>query len=191
MSISKKLISIVIATYNRADSLGKSICSVLEQTYKTIEIIIIDDGSEDNTEEVVRNIKDPRIRYYRFNRNEGAATARNEGINMAKGEYIAFQDSDDEWLPDKLEKQLKVFEADIKTLGAVYSDMQRIRKNGNTEYWASPTVTEGSIINKNELEFKVRNIGIQSALIKKECFNKVGRFDERLPRLIDMDLFVT
>lgn len=88
------MISVVIPTYNRAKLIARSIESVLNQTYKDIEIIVVDDGSEDNTEEVVLNIKDDRIRFFRMKCNQGACAARNKGISMATGEYVAFQDRD-------------------------------------------------------------------------------------------------
>lgn len=104
-------VSVIIPTYNRAHLIGRAIKSVLNQTYKDFEIIIVDDGSTDKTEEVVKDFKDERVRYIRREKNKGGSAARNTGIKAARGEYIAFQDSDDEWLPEKLEKQMKAFEA--------------------------------------------------------------------------------
>lgn len=98
-------VSVVIPTYNRAHLVGRAIQSVLNQTYQDFEIIVVDDGSTDNTEEVVKSFNDPRIRYIRHDQNRGGSAARNTGIKMARGEYIAFQDSDDEWLPEKLESR--------------------------------------------------------------------------------------
>ena len=92
-----KLVSVIIPTYNRADNILKSINSVLNQTIKDIEIIIVDDGSNDETYAVVKSIKDDRIRYIKHIRNMGVSAARNTGIKYTKGEYIAFQDSDEVW----------------------------------------------------------------------------------------------
>ena len=103
-------VSVIIPTYNRAHLVGRAIRSVLNQTYQDFEIIVVDDGSTDNTEEVVKSFNDPRIRYIRHEKNRGGSAACNTGIRAARGEYIAFQDSDDEWLPEKLEKQMQVFE---------------------------------------------------------------------------------
>ena len=94
-----ELISVVIPTYNRGKVIRKSIESVLNQSYKNIELIIIDDGSTDNTEFVVKKISDNRIKYIKLNENKGACYARNIGIKKAKGKYIAFVDSDD-YLPN-------------------------------------------------------------------------------------------
>ncbi len=104
---STDLISVIIPTYNRAILIKRSAESVLNQTYKNLELIIVDDGSTDNTKEVVDSLKDNRIVYIK-QENQGAGAARNKGIDIAKGEYIAFQDSDDVWHLDKLEKQINV-----------------------------------------------------------------------------------
>ncbi len=183
-------VSVVIPTYNRAHLLGRAIQSVLDQTYRDFELIVVDDGSTDNTEEVVEGLSDERVKYIRHEKNKGGAAARNTGIKAAKGQYIAFQDSDDEWLPEKLEKQMKVFETAPTEVGVVYTDMQRINKNGKPEYWHSPRVTNGSLINPKTSDYQVMGLGIQSTLIRKDCFDKVGLFDEKFPRFIDLELFI-
>ena len=102
----RPLISVVIPTYNRNELIRETINSVLAQTYTNIEIIIVDDCSTDNTKAVINNIGDPRIRYICHATNLGGAAARNTGIDAAKGEYIAFLDSDDAWVHNKLEIQI-------------------------------------------------------------------------------------
>lgn len=99
------MISVVIPTYNRGNIIERSINSVLEQTYTNFEIIIVDDKSDvsDNTEDVINRINDKRIKFIKLSRKVYGGEARNIGVNNAKGEYIAFLDSDDEWLPNKLE----------------------------------------------------------------------------------------
>ena len=101
------LISVIIPTYNRAHLIEESVQSVLKQTYKNLEILIIDGGSTDNTKEVVERIKDSRIRYIHQD-NAGPSAARNTGLKNAQGEFIAFLDSDDLWVFDKLEIQMKI-----------------------------------------------------------------------------------
>ncbi len=101
------VISVIIPTYNRETKLLMSVESVLSQSYRDIEIIIVDDGSTDHTEDAVRLLKDSRIRYIRHPRNLGASKARNTGVINANGEYVAFHDSDDVWHADKLEEELK------------------------------------------------------------------------------------
>jgi glycosyltransferase involved in cell wall biosynthesis len=186
----KPTVSVILPTYNRAHLVGRAIQSVLDQTYQDFEIIVVDDGSKDNTEEVINGFTDTRIRYVKHQQNKGGSAARNTGIKFAKGKYIAFQDSDDEWLPRKLEIQRETFEVVSLEVGVIYTDMLRIENNGNEKYWHSPTVKYGSIINSRTLDYQVIGIGIQSTLIKRECFDRVGVFDERFPRFIDLDLFV-
>lgn len=106
MSISdNSLISVVIPTFNREKILPISLESALVQSYQNIEIIIVDDHSNDDTEAVVKQYQDDRIHFIRLSKNSGGAVARNVGIDAAKGEYIAFLDSDDAWAPNKLERQ--------------------------------------------------------------------------------------
>ncbi len=182
-------VSIVIPTYNRARFLGRSVRSVLNQTNKNFEVIVVDDASTDDTAEIIKTFKDNRIRYIRHDANAGAAAARNTGIKVSRGEYVAFQDSDDEWLPEKLQKQMKVFESAPPEVGVVYTDMWRISK-GEKRYWHSPKIMpEDGIVYQQALD-RVMGIGIQTAIIKRECLNAVGMFDENFPRFIDLELFV-
>lgn len=104
--MSGPLISVIIPSYNRAHLINEACTSVLSQTYSNIELIIVDDCSTDNTKEVVSSIKDSRVHYYCLEKNSGACIARNLGIEKATGDYIAFNDSDDRWHSDKLEKQI-------------------------------------------------------------------------------------
>ena len=99
------MISVIIPVYNREKTVKKAIDSVLAQTWKDMEIIVIDDGSTDKSAEVIKSIKDARIKYI-YQKNAGACAARNHGLDLATGDIIAFHDSDDVWHKDKLEKQL-------------------------------------------------------------------------------------
>lgn len=189
------IVSVIIPTYNRAHLVSRSIQSVLNQTYQDFELIIIDDGSNDNTEDVIEEFqkKDKKIRYIRHDKNKGGSAARNTGVRAAKGEYIAFQDSDDEWFPEKLEKQMKIFENMPTEVGVVYSDMWRICR-GKRKYWCSPIIKpeDGVVYNQALDRFMGMGmgIGIQSAIIKRKCFNTVGMFDESFHRFIDLELFI-
>jgi len=104
------LVSIIMPAYNCGDVIVESINSVLAQTYTNWELLIVDDCSSDNTAEVVASFKDPRIHYQRNEQNSGAAVTRNTALRLAKGKYIAFLDSDDMWLPEKLKKQIAFME---------------------------------------------------------------------------------
>ena len=100
--------SIIMPSYNTANYIGESINSVINQTYKNWELIIVDDCSTDNTDEIVKKfLNDKRIKYFRNNKNSGAAMSRNKALREAKGKWIAFLDSDDLWKKEKLEKQIK------------------------------------------------------------------------------------
>lgn len=105
---SESLVSVIIPTYKRAALVPRAIESVRRQTYQNLEILVVDDGSPDNTEDVVKRIVDSRIRYIRHEKNRGLPAVRNTGIRAAGGKYVAFLDDDDEWKEDKLEKQLRV-----------------------------------------------------------------------------------
>jgi len=189
MTESSPTVSVILPTYNRAHLIGRAIQSVLSQTYQDFELIIVDDGSTDNTKEIVKSFNNVRIKYIKHAKNKGGSAARNTGIRAARGEYIAFQDSDDEWLPEKLEKQTAILINASPKVGIVYSDMWRIAEKRKS-YWHSPTITYGILINPRTSDYQVMNIGIQSTLIKRECFDKVGFFDEELPRFIDLELFI-
>jgi len=180
-------VSIIIPTYNRARLLGRAIQSIINQTYLNFEIIVVDDCSRDNTENIVRRFCDERIRYIRHGENKGAATTRNTGINAARGEYIAFQDSDDEWLSEKLEKQINAFKFGPPDLGVVYTSFWRIDR-GRKTYIPSSDVkqTEGNI---HDALLEKNFVNTPTAVVRKECFEKAGMF-ENLPRLQEWGLWL-
>ncbi|MET3697027.1 glycosyltransferase involved in cell wall bisynthesis [Bacillus oleivorans] len=107
-NLSEELVSIIMPAFNCGDFIGITLDSVIAQTYQNWEVIVIDDCSTDNTEEVVKTYSsmDTRIKYYKLDKNSGAAVARNKAIDLANGKYMAFLDSDDVWFPEKLTKQI-------------------------------------------------------------------------------------
>lgn len=134
------LVSVVIPTYSRSDILERALQSVLNQTYRNLDIIVIDDNTESSpyrtyTRELMEKYdKDKRIRYIQNPKNLGGAGARNVGIEAALGEYIAFLDDDDEYYPEKIEKQLKVFlESKSEKLALVYCDLEHRGKNNHLD----------------------------------------------------------
>lgn len=188
---SKDLVSVILPTYNRAHLIDRAIKSVLNQTYHNFEIIVVDDGSSDATKSVVNLFKDKRLKYIKYHQNRGACFAWNAGIKESQAKYIAFQDSDDEWLPTKLEKHLESFEVVSSKVGVVYTDMWRIHKDGKKEYVNTPRIMpEEKIIYNDALNFRFISLGIVSAMIRRECFTKVGFFDERFTRHMDVELFI-
>ena len=149
MDVVNPRVSVILPTYNRAQLIAQAIQSVLDQTYQDFELIIVDDGSKDETEEVVNSFDDERIRYARHEENKGANAARNTGIAMARGEYIAFQDSDDKWLPEKLERQMRIFLITSTDIGVVYTGCWRVEGTQKT-YFPSPNIKqkEGNLHNQ-------------------------------------------
>lgn len=183
MEEGEEVISVIIPTFNRASTIKRSIESVLNQTYKELEVIVIDDNSNDNTREIVENISDSRLRYIRHDKNYGANVARNTGVNNAKGSLIAFQDSDDEWLENKLEIQLKEMEihnADIVSCAI------------NKFIGEEKSIIPNRIIEDSKIEKEIlygNFISGQTILGKKECFLKES-FDNKLPRLQEWELVI-
>ena len=123
------LVSIVMPSYNTAPYIEETIQSVLNQTYTNWELIIVDDCSNDNTDEVLDAIKDNRIRYFKNGKNSGAAVSRNKALREAKGQWIAYLDSDDLWMPEKLEKQIKFMEENGYAFS--YTNYEEIDIDGN------------------------------------------------------------
>ena len=157
------------------------IASILEQTYKNFELIIVDDGSSDNTCEVVKSFDDNRIVYV-HQENAGACVARNNGIDHARGEYIAFQDSDDIWHQDKLEKQLKILQE--KNADIVFCRMNRM-SGGKIVGLVSDYFKEG-FLSKDVMPM---SIGTQTLIGKSQVF-KQEKFDPEMPRFQEFELLV-
>ena len=191
MSEKKPTVSVIIPTYNRAHMVARAIQSVLSQTYQDFEIIVVDDASTDNTQEVVKEFmfRDKRVRYIKHEKNKGGSAARNTGIKNAQGEYIGFLDSDDEWLPTKLEKQIELFRKRCNSVGAVYclqymmdDSIGRIKLDKIYD-----SVRRGNVY-RQALSGFYGGVGSPRTMLLRECFQKSGMFDESLPSLQDVDL---
>ena len=183
------MISIVIPTHNRPDLLKNAIYSVINQTYKNIEIIVVDDASTSNNQSVIDSF-DENIKYHRFETNQGGNVCRNKGVELSDGEYIAFLDDDDIWLPEKLEKQLylmKENDIDLCYTGKNIITVDEGLKELNRRYsFVNPKYTslKKSIMHKNF-------IGTTSSImIKKEKFFVIGGFDVNMPALQDYELYL-
>jgi glycosyltransferase involved in cell wall biosynthesis len=183
------MVSVILPTYNRAWLLPRSLGSVLDQTYSDLEILVVDDGSDDDTAAIVQGISDARLRYIRLETRSGAARARNVGIGHARGRYIAFQDSDDEWLPAKLDRQMRAFESHSDAV-VVYSDMYRVLTDGRMFYHRSPTIVRGCLINPETRYWQTYMLGMQCTVVRRECLEQAGLFDQMLPSFEDLDLFL-
>lgn len=184
----KPLVSVIIPTYNRAITIKRAIDSVLRQSYKNIELIIVDDCSTDNTVNIVNSYEDERIRMICLSHNSGANIARNKGICVANGEYIAFQDSDDEWLRDKLETQLKyMIDTGKKVCYCPYTLYENNAKR------IIPTYAERTDIYESKVEDILRKknvISTQTLIIHKEVIETVGMFESTLRRLQDYEFVI-
>lgn len=180
-------VSVIIPTYNSAPLISKAINSVLNQTYQDFEIIIIDDGSTDNTAEVIETFKDSRIKYIK-QENAGPAQARNNGIQSAKGEYIAFLDADDTWTPDKLELQLEAFKT-YPDVSMVYSGLEIRNFDETYSYTDSFRNFDNNLKLLRYLFF--HHVAIMPAvMIKKSILDEVGHFNPELYTGEDWDLWL-
>ena len=182
----EELVSVIIPVYNREKTIKKSIDSILNQTYSNLEIIVVDDCSLDGSRDVVKSYKDKRVRLIACEENKGANHARNLGISLSKGNYIAFNDSDDEWTDDKLEIQLNYM------------------KENNLAVSFSPYIIKetGMIIPENysqltcdtayvKAELRAHNvIGTPTLVLSKAVVEDIGMFDEEMPRLQDYEYVI-
>ncbi|MCR4596806.1 MAG: glycosyltransferase, partial [Lachnospiraceae bacterium] len=180
-------VSVIIPTYNRAGTIGRSIESVLAQTHDKLEVIIIDDGSTDNTEEIVSGITDDRLRYIKLESNGGVSKARNQGVNLAKYDMIAFQDSDDAWRPDKLEKQIRRYEESPDALMVYCAYELHI---DNFSVIVPPTRCQSYILDGIIYPYLLEgnSVGAPTVLMEKDVFVGLGGFDVSYPALEDWKL---
>lgn len=182
------LVSVVIPTYNREATIMRALDSVLAQTYADIEVIIVDDASTDSTVQLVNGCEDGRVRLIRMSENGGANAARNAGIRAAKGEYVAFQDSDDEWLENKLERQM----AHMLKSGAVASFCPYISfYNGQTRI--VPEQNEDREQCGRDVMTLLRKYNVVSTptlLVRADVFSEIGLFDEEIERLQDYEFVI-
>ena len=195
------LISIVIPTYNRASDLARALGSVFAQTYSSWEALVVDNHSDDNTDDIIKGFNDPRIRLLKINNNGVVAASRNLGIKHAKGEYVAFLDSDDWWTNKKLEESVKYLK---KGYELVYHDLFVVTKSGqkmffrstNTRDLVSPVfsdlIVKGNIINNSSVVIsrkvlnEINGFSEDRALISAEDYDgwlRVAKITERLSRI--------
>jgi glycosyltransferase involved in cell wall biosynthesis len=186
ININNNKISIIIPTYNRANIITKSINSVLNQTYKNFELLIIDDNSKDNTKQIIEQINDHRIKYIKLKKNMGSNCARNLGIKKARGAYITFQDSDDIYRADKLEKQLKNLIDNKSDL-----DFCKVRIHKRYIFNAPNNIQERHILKYGLFDvLSYGNCVSTQAILVKTNIIRQFMFDNELPRLQDYDLLL-
>jgi glycosyltransferase involved in cell wall biosynthesis len=173
--VSQPLISVVIPTYKRPDLVRRAINSVRNQTYRNLEVLVIDDGSADNTGSVVQSIPDPRIRYICHEANKGHSGARNTGIRAARGEYIALLDDDDEWREDKLQLQVEAIKNHDAVVCGVLVDGARLAGHSRSE------------VSLDDLRNYIPD---PSGLLAKSSVLKETLFDESLREGEDWDVLI-
>ncbi|MBF0569946.1 MAG: glycosyltransferase [Candidatus Omnitrophica bacterium] len=162
------LVSVVIPVYNRAYVLKRALESVLNQTYKSLEVIVVDDGSSDDVQAVLKGISDPRVRYIRHEKNKGVSAARNTGIRTSVGEFVAFLDSDDAYFPAMIERSLAVFHGAAGDLGLVAVNYYVQQESGRELF----------IPKKHDLN---RIFPAPSSwVVRRDVLRRVGLFDERI-----------
>jgi glycosyltransferase involved in cell wall biosynthesis len=180
------LISIIIPVYNGEKTIQKTIESVLQQTFKDFEIILINDGSQDSTLDVINNIKDERLRVFSYP-NAGVSTSRNRGLALARGEFISFLDADDLWTPDKLETQLKALQNNLQAAVA-YSWSDWIDESGQFLRSGGHITVNGKVFE----QLLVRDF-IESGsnpLIRRQALNEVGDFEPSVTPAEDWDMWL-
>lgn len=178
------LVSVIIPAYNQGHYLGEAIQSCLDQTYPNIEIIVVDDGSTDNTGEIAQSYKDPKIKYIQ-KQNGGLSSARNAGIQAASGEYLTFLDSDDTFLPEKISLLLDRLMTNLH-LGFVAGHALLIDQRGKT----IPKKFETHLPSPIQNLILGNPFHVGSVMVRKECQEKIGYFDETLRSYEDWDFWL-
>jgi len=140
----KPLVSVIIPAYNSARYISRAISSAIAQTYKDIEILVVDDGSTDRTADIVRSFGDPRIKYF-YQENRGQGAARNNGIRISKGEYVTFLDSDDFYLPEKIDKQVNFLETNPEHQAVYCNALHFYSERSNKLFKLKGTCPSGDI----------------------------------------------
>ncbi|MGB8658701.1 MAG: glycosyltransferase [Candidatus Zixiibacteriota bacterium] len=179
-------VSVVIPTYNSAHFLGEALQSVFDQTFKDYELIVVDDGSTDETKQIVAEYGD-KIKYI-FQENSGPASAKNNGIRNSVGKYIAFLDADDLWLPTKLEKQVKTFQQSPE-LAMIFTEHSVFNDRGI--YLA--LIGKRKRLIKGDIArniFLHNGVATPTVIVRKEIFNKIGLFEEDLCMAEDDNMWV-
>lgn len=187
------LISVIVTTYKRKpEMLNRAIRSVLAQTYKDFELIVVDDSPADfayrnDVNQLIESLDIDNVRYVQHKENQGACAARNTGIRLSKGEYIAFLDDDDEWLHNKLELQIKEFSH--SKIGLVYCDNFKINTIKNKKIHIKHQGPKKGEIISQLLTYNF--IGSTSfPLIRKECFDECGLFDPTMVSAQDLEMWL-
>ncbi|HEY0974504.1 MAG TPA: glycosyltransferase family 2 protein [Solimonas sp.] len=181
-------VSVILPTHNRARTLDRAIDGVLTQGWRDLELIVVDDASSDDTAQRMAARRDPRLRYLRLEQNVGPAAARNRAVAIARGEWLAFQDSDDEWFAGKLESQLQLARDLPPDYAVIGSTLLRVGNGDRVERVRWP-LRAGSTHDVDVPAFLASAMAyLQSMLIRRSAFDAIGGFDETLPVRSDIEL---
>lgn len=181
-------VSVILPTHDRAPSLGAAIRSVLDQSFSDLELIVVNDASTDGTAGLLERIKDERLRVVDLPVRSGAPGARNTGIELARGRYVAFQDSDDLWRPDRLLAQVAALDAADNSVAVAYGRMIRNGRSGaRTMPGGSSRTLSGDLVQSLAMD---NFIALPTALVRTEHLRAVGGFHSTLPRFQDWDLWL-
>lgn len=182
------VISVVIPAYNIEQYIGRSIESALNQTAPPHEIIVIDDGSTDNTAEVIKKYESVK---YIYQENVGVSAARNRGIEEAKGDWIAFLDADDEWMEDKLKLQIEILQSNPCLMWVMGNFLRCLCSKKQHKPDTSRSTLKTLLKDKTYFDISTKGISthIDTMLIKKEVFKKTGKFEEGKSRFEDLDMW--
>lgn len=179
-------VSVVIPTHNRPELLKRAVNSVLGQTFKDLEVIVVDDGLEKRADEVINNFHDSRLKYIQHSEEKGGSVARNTGIKASSGNFIAFLDDDDEWLPFKLATQMAQFESTPRNVGFCFSAVENIYSDRKFV-----TTVPSGIGDYHELALSYfKSLLTVTLIIKKYVFAETGLFDEQFPSHQEADLMI-
>jgi glycosyltransferase involved in cell wall biosynthesis len=188
MSASVPTVSVILPTYNRARLLPRAIASVLGQSFTDFELLVVDDGSTDDTEAVMRGFGDERVKFLPAERNLGDAGARNRAAAVARGDWLAFQDSDDEWLPGKLQRQMDYAGSLPEDFAAVGSTLLRFL-GGPVERVSWPLIEAGAAAGEVSRARFVEGFCayLQSLVVRRSVFAELGGFDTQIKSRSDFD----
>jgi GT2 family glycosyltransferase len=180
-------VTVAVCTFNRAHLVGRAIASALAQTFRDIEILVVDDASSDGTPEVLARLDDSRIRIVRLERNGGISRARNTAIAQARGEWLAFLDDDNEWVPKYLDRQLALAESHPES-AVVYCRAQcRDERTGCT--WLSPMAIRQGRVFRHLVEDWSWNLLMSCTLLRRSALREIDGLDETLKASEDRDLW--
>lgn len=185
MKDEKPLISVIITTYRRHDKLNRALESVVQQTYENLEIIVVNDCPQENIDEYI-SVKDPRIKTINLEDNLGASEARNQGIKDSNGKYITFLDDDDEYMPNKIKRQVERIQSLPDDFGVVAIEGNRINTDGGKERKAI-NLKDGMVFDGL---IEGETLCSVTPLVKKEVFENVGYFDKSLSSCQDIDMWL-